>query len=48
MLSIEHLSFSYGSSPVLSDVSFNVADGENTVILGVNGEGKTTLLRCIC
>lgn len=48
MLSIDHLSFSYGSSPVLSDVSFNVADGENTVILGVNGEGKTTLLRCIC
>ena len=48
MLSIEHLSFSYGSKPILSDISFNAAEGENTVILGINGEGKTTLLRCIC
>ncbi len=48
MLSIEHLSFLYGNTTVLNDVSFDVTDGENTVILGVNGEGKTTLLRCIC
>lgn len=48
MLSIDQLSFSYGSTPVLSDITFKVDDGENAVILGVNGEGKTTLLRCIC
>ena len=32
----------------LSEVSFNVADGETVGILGHNGSGKSTLLKCIC
>ena len=48
MLSIEKLSFSYGENTILNDVTFDVSEGENTVVLGVNGEGKTTLLRCVC
>lgn len=49
-LEARELSFSYtsGSGQVLNNVSFDVKGGENTVILGVNGEGKTTLLKCLC
>ena len=39
--------FSYGSQPVLREVSFTVDPGEFVCILGPNGGGKTTLLRLI-
>ena len=44
-LSFENVTFSYGNSPVLSDVSFSVPGGEFLVIIGPNGGGKTTLLK---
>lgn len=46
-LTVENVSFSYGEKPVLTDVSLSVAPGELVSILGHNGCGKTTLLRCI-
>ncbi|KAF1076164.1 ABC transporter ATP-binding protein [Methanogenium sp. MK-MG] len=47
ILDINDVSFTYRSSDVLHDVSFAVKPGEVVSILGPNGVGKTTLLRCI-
>jgi len=46
-LEISGLVKSFGATPVLRDVSFNVAPGSLTAILGASGSGKTTLLRLI-
>ena len=46
-LEIKNLSFSYGSHPVLHDVSFTLHKGEFLSVLGPNGVGKSTLFRCI-
>jgi len=45
MIEGHRLSFAYGAESVLRDVSFRVAAGQLTGILGANGSGKTTLLR---
>src|SRR5260370_36097060 len=47
MLKISALNQFYGSSHTLRDVSLNVAEGACTVVLGRNGVGKTTLLKCL-
>lgn len=44
---IEDVSAGYGSVRVLHDVSVRLAEGETTVLLGTNGNGKTTLMKCI-
>lgn len=47
MLQINQVNQYYGGSHILRDVTFTVPDGELTVMLGRNGVGKTTLLRCV-
>ncbi len=48
MLKVEHLRKVYPNGTVaLTDVSFEVADGEFMAIIGLSGSGKSTLLRCI-
>lgn len=48
MLRIEHLSKVYDNGvQALTDVSFEVPDGQFLVIIGLSGSGKSTLLRCI-
>ncbi|WP_227377059.1 ABC transporter ATP-binding protein [Haladaptatus halobius] len=47
MLSIENLRAGYGETEVLSGVSLDVAEGEVVALIGRNGVGKTTTLRCI-
>ena len=47
ILSIEGLCASYGAVQVLRDVDFTVARGEIVALLGTNGAGKSTILRCI-
>ncbi|WP_048149708.1 ABC transporter ATP-binding protein [Methanolacinia paynteri] len=47
ILSINGIEFSYRSRDVLRDVSFDVQPNEIMTILGPNGVGKTTLLKCI-
>jgi urea transport system ATP-binding protein len=47
MLNITGLNQYYGGSHVLRNVEFSVPAGSCTVLLGRNGVGKTTLLRCL-
>ena len=47
MLTVEKLNQYYGSSQTLRDLSFEVPAGACTALLGRNGVGKTTLLRCL-
>ena len=46
-LSIESIDASYGAVRVLEDVSIDVRGGETVVLLGTNGNGKSTLMKCI-
>lgn len=44
---VKNLAFSYDGAPVLRDVSFTIEDGDCMAILGTNGTGKSTLLKCL-
>ena len=47
MMEVKNLNFHYKGSPdVLSDVSFQIEPGKFLAILGNNGVGKSTLLKC--
>lgn len=37
----------FGDTPIFSDVSFRLARGEAVALVGANGTGKSTLLRCL-
>ena len=47
ILTIRHLSKSFGNNHVLKDVDFEVCKGDVTCIVGSSGSGKSTLLRCV-
>ena len=48
LLEVKGLKAFYGQTQALYDVSFEIADGGITTLLGANGAGKTTTLRAIC
>ncbi len=43
----EHVTFSYGTTPVLKDVSFHARPGETIAIVGQTGSGKSTLTKLV-
>jgi len=44
---VENLSAGYGAVQVLHGISLTLADGETVTLLGANGNGKSTLMKCI-
>jgi branched-chain amino acid transport system ATP-binding protein len=46
-LTISGIDAGYGAVRVLEDVSLTVAPGETVVLLGTNGNGKSTLMKCV-
>ncbi|MBM9518755.1 ABC transporter ATP-binding protein [Desulforhopalus vacuolatus] len=47
IVDIHHLNFAYRDSEILKKIDFTVKPGELLAILGPNGVGKTTLLKCL-
>ncbi|MFZ3358609.1 MAG: ATP-binding cassette domain-containing protein, partial [Xanthobacteraceae bacterium] len=46
-ITISGIDAAYGAVRVIDDVSMKVGGGETVVLLGTNGNGKSTLMKCI-
>jgi branched-chain amino acid transport system ATP-binding protein len=46
-LTVSSIHAAYGAVRVIDDVSIKVGSGETVVLLGTNGNGKSTLMKCI-
>jgi len=46
-LTISGIDAAYGAVRVIEDVSLNIGGGDTVVLLGTNGNGKSTLMKCI-
>ena len=47
IISIEHVSKTYGEKTLFHDISFTISEKERVGLIGVNGTGKSTLLKII-
>ena len=47
ILNIEHVSKTFGEKRILDDVSYGIHEGDKIGVIGINGTGKTTLLKMI-
>ena len=46
-MTVEHISVTYDKTPILRDTNFITRRGDRIVIVGKNGAGKSSLLRCL-
>ena len=47
MITLDHITVDFGKRRILDNIGATIADGRITAVMGPNGCGKTTLLRCI-
>ena len=47
LFEVKNISFSYDGDEIFSDISFSIDRGDVLCILGPNGTGKTTLIKCL-
>jgi phospholipid/cholesterol/gamma-HCH transport system ATP-binding protein len=47
VVEIEHLKKSFGNNHVLKDINFKIHRGENLVVIGKSGSGKSVLIKCL-
>ena len=47
IINIEHISKIFGGKVIFDDVSCGISEGEKIGVIGINGTGKTTLLRVL-
>ena len=45
MIEFRNVSFSYGETPVVENLSFSIKKGENVGLIGANGAGKSTIMK---
>ena len=48
IINIEHISKLFGDKLIFDDASFGLQEGDKVGIVGINGTGKSTLLRMVC
>ncbi len=48
LMSAENIYYSYDNIDILRDISLSINPGEVTSIVGPNGIGKSTLIKCLC
>ncbi|MBQ8596412.1 MAG: ABC transporter ATP-binding protein [Lachnospiraceae bacterium] len=47
-ITFDHVSFGYGKQPVLDDFNLTICAGEKLALIGLNGAGKTTVVKLLC
>ena len=47
MIQFQHVSKSYGKTPILKDLNFTIPDGQFVILIGPSGCGKSTVLRTL-
>lgn len=47
VIEVSHLKMGFDAQPVLNDISLNLYEGENLVVMGRSGSGKSVLIKCI-
>ena len=45
MIEFQNVSFSYGDTPVVENLSFSIRNGETVGLIGANGAGKSTIMK---